>query len=44
MYDLPDMEHKGRHVVTADVVRGKRIYTPPTIPEPIIEKTDKLSA
>jgi ATP-dependent Clp protease ATP-binding subunit ClpX len=23
MYELPDLERKGRHVVTADVVRGK---------------------
>jgi len=42
MFDLPDMESKGKHVVTSDVVRGiKRLFTPP---ETIIEKTDKLSA
>ena len=24
MYELPDMEHKGKYVVTAEVVRGER--------------------
>jgi ATP-dependent Clp protease ATP-binding subunit ClpX len=24
MYELPDLERKGRHYVTADVVRGER--------------------
>ena len=24
MYDLPEMEHKGKHVITAEVVRGER--------------------
>ena len=24
MYELPDMEHKGRHIVTEDVVRGRK--------------------
>ena len=24
MYELPDMEHKGKHVVTEDVARGMR--------------------
>ena len=23
MYDLPDMEHKGKHIITAEVVRGR---------------------
>jgi ATP-dependent Clp protease ATP-binding subunit ClpX len=24
MYELPEMEHKGKHVITADVVKGER--------------------
>ena len=24
MYELPDMEHKGKYVITAEVVRGER--------------------
>ena len=24
MYDLPEMEHKGKHIITAEVVRGER--------------------
>ena len=24
MYELPDMEHKGKYIVTAEVVRGER--------------------
>ncbi len=38
MYDLPDMERKGKHVVTAEVVRGERkLFTP-------IKAPDKKSA
>ena len=54
MYDLPDQEHKGRHTITLDVVKGKRqLYVPqpasvplPTnLPEAKIElKIDKRSA
>jgi ATP-dependent Clp protease ATP-binding subunit ClpX len=24
MYDLPELEHKGKHTITAEVVRGER--------------------
>ena len=24
MYELPEMEHKGKHIITAEVVRGER--------------------
>ena len=46
MYELPDMDRKGKHVVTSDIVRGKRrLFSPDRVPETIIEKkTDKLSA
>src|SRR6476646_8607111 len=30
MYELPEMERKGRHVVTSDVIRGKKpMFAPP---------------
>lgn len=42
MYDLPEMERKGKHVITSDIVRGKTKLL--ALPETIIESTDKLSA
>ncbi len=45
MYDLPEMENKGKHIVSPDVVRGtKRLFAgkPDTPPPPA--KKDKLSA
>ncbi|MFO0852061.1 MAG: ATP-dependent Clp protease ATP-binding subunit ClpX [Gemmataceae bacterium] len=45
MYDLPDMDRKGRHVVTAEIVRGKKKLFPAPPPEPIRElSADKKSA
>jgi ATP-dependent Clp protease ATP-binding subunit ClpX len=42
MYELPEMERKGRHVVTADVIRGKK---PMFALPPVVEKpADKMSA
>jgi len=32
MYELPDMERKGRHVVTSDIIRRKRaLFTAPDL-------------
>ena len=44
MYELPDMDSKGKHVVTADIVRGlRKLFAGP--PEVILEKPiDKMSA
>ena len=43
MYDLPEMENKGKHVVSSDVVRGtKRLFAGKTDPAPV--KKDKMSA
>ena len=42
MYDLPEMERKGKHVVTPDIVRGKAALL--ALPETIIAPADKLSA
>ncbi|OWK43470.1 ATP-dependent Clp protease ATP-binding subunit ClpX [Fimbriiglobus ruber] len=40
MYDLPELEQKGRHVVTPDVIRGKGSMFGPTLEKPV----DKMSA
>ena len=44
MYELPDLDHKGKHLVTPEVVRGlRKLFTGP--PEVIREKpADKKSA
>ena len=44
MYELPEMETKGRHVVTADVVKGRKPLFA-GLPELILDKPiDKMSA
>ncbi len=40
MYELPELERKGRHVVTSEVIRGKRPLFNPAADKP----ADKLSA
>jgi ATP-dependent Clp protease ATP-binding subunit ClpX len=42
MYELPELERKGRHVVTPEVIRGKRSMF--TLPPPVEKPPDKLSA
>jgi len=49
MYDLPDMDRKGKHIVTADVVLKKvplqmKKPEPTEKPEKLIVKPEKLSA
>jgi ATP-dependent Clp protease ATP-binding subunit ClpX len=46
MYELPDMERKGKHLVTREVVRGiNRLFNSGSVPiERVPEKVDKISA
>ncbi len=44
MYDLPDQERKGRHVITADAVKHRRSAFTPATPEILIDTVDKMSA
>ncbi len=40
MYELPELERKGRHVVTTEVIRGKRpMFTPPPADIPADKKS-----
>lgn len=40
MYDLPDLEHKGKHIVTEAIVKREK----PLFERPVTEKADKKSA
>jgi ATP-dependent Clp protease ATP-binding subunit ClpX len=42
MFELPEMERKGRHLVTSDVVKGKRPMF--AAPPPAEKPPDKMSA
>ena len=44
MYDLPDQERKGRHVVTAESVKSKRPTFTPNTPDVAVDPIDKMSA
>ena len=44
MYDLPDNDQKGRHIITADAVKNRRAKFLPATPDIGLDSTDKMSA
>ena len=44
MYDLPDQDQKGRHVITADAVKSRRAKFTPATPDIALDQPDKMSA
>ena len=44
MYDLPDHDQKGRHVITADAVKNRRAKFLPATPDIGLDSSDKMSA
>ena len=44
MYDLPEQEAKGRHVITLEAVKSRRAKFYPNAPEIVVDAGDKMSA